>query len=90
MKSFRIVDTRFRILKGGKIGLATSIALIGGMLTLGVVSANADTLTTLGIGGSATPGTQELGVNSVTGNVLSTIDFNIQTASIDALGLTNN
>lgn len=41
MNSFRIVDTSFRILKGGKIGLATSIALIGGMLTLGSTSANA-------------------------------------------------
>ncbi len=41
MNSFRVVDTRFRILKGGKIGLAASIALIGGMLTLGSTSANA-------------------------------------------------
>lgn len=41
MKSFRIVDTKFRILKGGKIGLTASIALIGGMLTLGSTSANA-------------------------------------------------
>lgn len=43
MNSFRIVDTSFRILKGGKIGLAASIALIGGMLTLGSTSANAET-----------------------------------------------
>lgn len=42
MSSFRIVDTSFRILKGGKIGLAASIALIGGTLTLGSTSANAE------------------------------------------------
>jgi len=35
MNSFRVMNTRFRILKGGKIGLAFSIALIGGTLTLG-------------------------------------------------------
>jgi len=39
MNSFRVIDTRFRILKGGKIGLAMSIALIGGMLTLGSTKA---------------------------------------------------
>ena len=42
MKSFRIIDTKFRILKGGKIGLAASIALIGGMLMLGSTAANAE------------------------------------------------
>ncbi|MFA6741215.1 MAG: hypothetical protein WCR78_06955, partial [Arcobacteraceae bacterium] len=41
MNSFRVMNTRFRILKGGKIGLAFSIALIGGMLTLGSTKANA-------------------------------------------------
>ena len=41
MNSFRVMNTRFRILKGGKIGLAFSIALIGGMLTLGITKANA-------------------------------------------------
>ncbi len=41
MNSFRVVDTRFRILKGGKIGLSMSIALISGMLTLGSTKANA-------------------------------------------------
>ncbi|MDD2896751.1 MAG: autotransporter domain-containing protein [Aliarcobacter sp.] len=39
MNSFRVVDTRFRILKGGKIGLSLSIALIAGMLTLGSTNA---------------------------------------------------
>ena len=53
MNSFRVMNTRFRILKGGKIGLAFSIALIGGMLTLGSTKANAtdyftDVNTTLG------------------------------------------
>ncbi|CAM4223033.1 autotransporter domain-containing protein [Arcobacter suis] len=41
MNSFRVKDTRFRILKGGKIGLAFSIALIGGMLILSSTKANA-------------------------------------------------
>ena len=41
MNSFRVVDTKFRILKGGKIGLSLSIALIAGMLTLGSTKANA-------------------------------------------------
>ena len=41
MNSFRVMDTKFRILKGGKIGLACSIALIGAMLILGSTKANA-------------------------------------------------
>src|SRR6218665_1737475 len=53
MNSFRVMDTKFRILKGGKIGLACSIALIGAMLILGSTKANAtdyftDVNTTLG------------------------------------------
>ncbi len=34
MNSFRVIDTKFRILKGGKIGLSISIALMAGMLML--------------------------------------------------------
>ncbi len=41
MNSFRVMDTKFRILKGGKIGLACSIALIGAMLILSSTKANA-------------------------------------------------
>lgn len=41
MNRFRVVDTRFRILKGGKIGLAMSIAMVGGIMSLGSTSANA-------------------------------------------------
>ena len=53
MNSFRVMDTKFRILKGGKIGLACSIALMGAMLILGSTKANAidyftDVNTTLG------------------------------------------
>ena len=53
MNSFRVMNTRFRILKGGKIGLACSIALIGAMLILSSTKANAtdyftDVNTTLG------------------------------------------
>ena len=53
MNSFRVMNTKFRILKGGKIGLACSIALIGAMLILGSTKANAtdyftDVNTTLG------------------------------------------
>ncbi len=53
MNSFRVMDTKFRILKGGKIGLACSIALIGAILILGSTKANAtdyftDVNTTLG------------------------------------------
>ena len=40
---FRIVDTRFRILKGGKVSLAASIALVGGMLSVASVGAYAST-----------------------------------------------
>ena len=90
MKSFRIVDTRFRILKGGKVSLAASIALIGGMLSFGSVSAHADTITTLGSGGSATPGLQDMGISgydAIAGHNWSTVDFKIQTPSIDALGI---
>lgn len=83
MNSFRITDTKFRILKGGKIGLAMSIAMIGGMLSLGSISAQADTTTVLSSGGSITPGVQYMGY---TGS-LSTVDFAIQTPSIDALGI---
>lgn len=83
MNSFRITDTKFRILKGGKIGLAMSIAMIGGMLSLGSVNAQADTTTVLSSGGSITPGVQYMGY---TGS-LSTVDFAIQTPSIDALGI---
>ncbi|MDD2888250.1 MAG: hypothetical protein PHY66_10635, partial [Aliarcobacter sp.] len=43
MNSFRVVDTKFRILKGGKIGLSLSIALIAGMLTLGSINAYSQT-----------------------------------------------
>ena len=55
MNSFRVVDTRFRILKGGKIGLSLSISLMAGIMILGSVNANAippeyfiDVTTTLG------------------------------------------
>lgn len=83
MNSFRITDTKFRILKGGKIGLAMSIAMIGGMLNLGSVNAQADTTTVLSSGGSITPSVQDMG----TSGSLSTVDFAIQTPSIDALGV---
>lgn len=83
MNSFRITDTKFRILKGGKIGLAISIAMIGGMLSLGSVNAQADTITVLSSGGSNTPSVQDMG----TSGSLSTVDFAIQTPSIDALGV---
>ncbi|RWS50424.1 hypothetical protein CKA56_02525 [Arcobacter venerupis] len=43
MNSFRVVDTRFRILKGGKIGLSLSIALITAMSTLGSINAYSET-----------------------------------------------
>ena len=41
MNSFRVVDTRFRILKGGKIGLSLSISLMAGIMILGSTKANA-------------------------------------------------
>ena len=66
MNSFRITDTKFRILKGGKIGLAMSIAMIGGMLSLGSVNAQADTITVLSSGGSITPSVQDMGYGVVT------------------------
>lgn len=86
MKSFRIVDTRFRILKGGKVSLAASIALVGGMLSIGSVSAHADTTTILASGDTSTPLVQDMGYSSGA----STVSFDIQTQNIDALGLTTS
>lgn len=82
MNSFRITDTKFRILKGGKIGLAASIALIGGMLSIGSIDANAVILAS---GGSATPSVQNMGQTT-----LSSDGYIIQTSQIDALGITNS
>lgn len=82
MNSFRITDTKFRILKGGKIGLAASIALIGGMLTLGSIDANA---VILAAGGSSTPAVQNMGYTMLSGD-----GYVIQTSQIDALGITNS
>lgn len=39
MNSFRVLNARFRILKGGKIGLSLSIFLLGSMLTLSKTNA---------------------------------------------------
>ena len=41
MNSFRVVDAKFRILKGGKIGLAICIALTGGILLFATTNASA-------------------------------------------------
>ena len=41
MNSFRVIDTRFRILKGGKIGLSLSISLIGSALVFGSLNSYA-------------------------------------------------
>ena len=82
MNSFRITDTKFRILKGGKIGLAASIALIGGMLSIGSIDANAVILAS---GGSATPSVQNMGQTTLSGD-----GYVIQTSQIDALGITNS
>ncbi|PUE63916.1 autotransporter outer membrane beta-barrel domain-containing protein [Arcobacter caeni] len=43
MNSFRVMNTRFRILKGGKIGLSFSIALIGGLMMLSSTKAYSQT-----------------------------------------------
>ncbi|RXJ82913.1 hypothetical protein, partial [Arcobacter cloacae] len=43
MNSFRVIDTRFRILKGGKIGLSLSISLIGSALVFGNINAYSQT-----------------------------------------------
>ena len=42
MNSFRVADTRFRILKGGKIGLSLSISLISSALIFSSTNAFAD------------------------------------------------
>ena len=39
MNSFRVLNARFRILKGGNIGLSLSIFLLGSMLTLSKTNA---------------------------------------------------
>ena len=39
MNSFRVINAKFRILKGGKIGLSLSIFLLGSMLTLSKTNA---------------------------------------------------
>ena len=41
MKSLRVKDARFRILKGGKIGLSLSISLIGSALIFGNINSYA-------------------------------------------------
>ncbi len=43
MKSFRVIDTKFRILKGGKIGLSLSISLVTSSLIFSQISAHAET-----------------------------------------------
>jgi hypothetical protein len=70
MNSFRVVDTKFRILKGGKIGLSLSIALIGSLLNFNSTNAYAtdyftDVDTTLGTN-SNTSGTFDLTVQTAT------------------------
>ncbi len=103
MNSFRIMDTKFRILKGGKIGLAMSVAMIGGMLSLCSTSAHADTLVTLNgdssinrVNGSSS------GIDAVQDQVstqpgtslppvgttgFSLVSFDIHTPNVDALGI---
>lgn len=76
MKSFRIIDTKFRILKGGKIGLAASIALIGGMLMLGSTGANAEDYFT---GINSTGGSFTLD-NSLGGTAEAPLQDNVLTA----------
>lgn len=85
MKSFRIVDTKFRILKGGKIGLAASIALIGGMLTLGSTSANAEDYFT---GINSTGGSFTL--DNTKGTVVLPLSDNILTAQTRLNDLSSN
>ena len=68
MNSFRVVDTKFRILKGGKIGLSLSITLIGSLLNFNSTNAYAtdyftDVDTTLGTN-SNTSGTFDLTVQT--------------------------
>lgn len=41
MKSFRVVNAKFRILKGGKIGLSLSISLVVSSLIFSTTKANA-------------------------------------------------
>lgn len=99
MKSFRIVDTKFRILSKGRVGMFASIA-VGAMVSFSAPSLHADTTTVLGSGGSSTPGVYDQGstsgVPAVDGTAgyhsgsfsgLSTVDFIVQTQNIDALGI---
>lgn len=53
MKKFTLMGNTFRILKGGKIGLASAIALIGGTLMLSSINANAETYFTGNVSSSA-------------------------------------
>lgn len=86
MKSFRIIDTKFRILKGGKIGLAASIALIGGMLTLGNTAAKAvDYFTDV----DTTAGAIVTLDNSLGGTAISPLDDNILTAETRSNNVSN-
>ncbi len=101
MNSFRIMDTKFRILKGGKIGLAMSLAMIGGMLSLCSTSAHADTLVTLNgdssinrVNGSssaigAVQDQVSTQVDTSEGGTSGTslVDFAIHTPNVDALGI---
>ena len=78
MNSFRVMDTKFRILKGGKIGLACSIALIGAMLILGSTKAYSQTYfngvtdgTTYTSGDISATAKTDTGSSSVTYNFVS-------------------
>lgn len=80
MSSFRILNTTFRILKGGKIGLAASIALVGGILTLGSTSASATNYftytpgTTFSDGGAVATAYSNTGATSLNRNSVSLSD----------------
>lgn len=95
----KCIDLAHRVSKMGLHALAVAIFVLMGMIFAG--SPLADTTTVLPSGGSSTPAVQDMGMTvlnpssstypgeSTAGPYpLSTVDFSIQTPSIDALGMT--
>lgn len=83
----KLQDLTYRITKIGGRAVSVAVCAMTGMMFMG--SAAADTTTTLTSDGSPTPGVQSQGMawSASQGHFWSTVDFNIQTPTIDALGI---
>lgn len=80
------LDLTYRITKIGGRAVSVAVCAMTGMMFMGGAMA-ADTTTVLASGGLAIPGLQNQGMTGSGAANLSTVDFNIQTPSINALGI---